>query len=145
MLFRLKLAEGAVKEGRTTLGYNWIEVIQALPWWLTEVVGDDGERRGWRIDSHYLCRTEHGIVWLPQGDLDPEIEEGVYVEEPHPHLPVGTVVCTKCKENAVSRCNGCLKPMCVDHLMANVNTGIWYCRQCARELDAKASPPQSQE
>lgn len=130
MLFKLIL-NGTPEElkGETLLGYEWIEVLQVLPWWIKEVVGDKGEKRGSRIEHQYLCRTEYGITWLSGADLDPEIESGVYIEEGRPPPPVVSR-CHICDDvGDCHACRECGRFACKDHA-TEAPDGL-LCNECA--------------
>lgn len=77
-LFRLVLA----KPDETILGFEWIEVLEVMPQNVSRAryEGDTEGEKAWRFQAQYLARTPHGITWFAGGDLEPEMDNGVYVE-----------------------------------------------------------------
>lgn len=88
MLFRLVKAPGS---NGGILGFDWIEVIAAIPRAIHKArteedyeEGLDGVSAEWTdfgIEHEYICRTEHGLTKLANRDLWDEIYEGTYIEE----------------------------------------------------------------
>ena len=130
MLFKVVM-DGTPEQnqGETLLGYAWIEVLAVLPWWITHIVGDDGEDRGWRIDHHYLCRTEHGLTYLTGRDLDTEIDCGIYVEDGK-QSRVDTRCC-QCETptTAADACTECERWACDDHATGKGDDRM--CNECS--------------
>lgn len=84
MLFRLVKAHPETKDD-TLLGWKWIEVL-AIQAGTARRRKDMKGQWLWHYTNEYVCRTETGIIVLAEGDLMPEIEEGIYVEAPRcPH------------------------------------------------------------
>lgn len=76
MLFRLETNPDCAQEDKV-LGHDWIEVLAVLPCSIQR--GDGGEIKDYfSILSNLVCRTDSGIQFVFDSDLQAAVDAGEY-------------------------------------------------------------------
>jgi hypothetical protein len=84
MLFKLYLQDKEL----TGIGFDWIEVLAIVPFRATvhqacDTCGAETEDQSsfYILQSWFYCRTETGILQLPEDDVMHEVAYGIYCEQ----------------------------------------------------------------